>query len=232
MSFIRRILSRAAVAGIVPVIAAAQPLGKVVVTPYVGAYAPNTTVASRNEVSGTTAIAASVEHRNAVALGATASYWFAPRFSFEIEGLYAFSDVTTKFATREPGVTTESSIGRKNAGMILGAAKLMIGLFPQTSEFQLRLGVGPAIITRVGSAYRANAEGQLTGRTDFGGAISLCTKVPVGSGVALRLRVEDFMYQARLGWKDKLDPSESYSFDKRFQSDFVLSAGLQIGVMR
>ena len=232
MSVLSRVLSFAVVAGIVPVIAAAQPLGKIVVTPYVGVYAPNNTVARRNEVGGTTAIAASVEHRNAVALGATTSYWFAPRFSVEVEGLYAFSDVSTKFVTREPGVTTESSTGRKNAGLILGAAKLMVGLFPQTSEFQLRLGVGPAIITRVGSAYRSSAEGQVTGRTDFGGAISLCTKVPVGSGVALRLRVEDFMYQARLGWEDKLDPSESYSFDKRFQHDFVLSAGLQIGVMR
>ena len=232
MSIVRRTLALAALAAVLPLPTVAQPLGKLVLTPYVGAYAPSTKVARLNEADGGTTFAASAEHKNAFALGATASYWFVPRVGVELGGVYAFSDVTSRFAMQEPGSPGDFSNEVENAGVILGNAKLMVGLFPSTSDFQLRFGVGPAIIQRVGSAYKADAEGRVTGRTDFGGAVSLCTKLPIGTGMALRLRVEDFMYRAKLGWQDKQDPSGSFTFDSRFQNDFVLSAGLQIGLMR
>lgn len=115
---------------------------------------------------------------------------------------------------------------------MIGTAKLMLALFPATADFQLRLGFGPAVISRVGSAYNSRADGQFTGLTDFGGAVSLCTKVPIGQEMALRFRVEHFMYQAQLGWKDYVNPAGNFSFDKRFQHDVVLSTGLQIGLPR
>lgn len=215
MSTLKRLLAFTGVLALVPLVAGAQPLGKFVLTPYVGVYAPTTDVAKVD--LGT------AEQRAGLALGATGSYWFTERAGIEVGGAYAWS----KLRTIDP-VDTFS----ENAGLILGAAKFMYGLFPVTSDFQLRLGVGPAIISRMGSAYKSDEEGSITGKTDFGGAVSLCTKIPLGRGMALRLRAEDYMYQAKLGYRDKLNPLDSFTADERFQHDFILSAGLQIGLPR
>jgi hypothetical protein len=227
----RRLASIAASFALVPVAAGAQPLGKVVLTPYAGVYAPLGKVAEYRAVEPDVSLAANAEHQLGFALGANASYWFTPRMGIEAGGLYAWSDVKTAFNAVEQG-QLESFSEKNNAALILATTKFMVGVFPPTSDFQLRLGVGPAIIHRLGSAYKADEEGKITGRTDFGGAVSLCTKIPLGAGVALRLRAEDYMYQAKLAYKDKLDPSDSFNFDKKFQHDFVLSAGLQIGLMK
>lgn len=215
MSTVKRVLSFTAMLALVPLTTGAQPLGKFVFTPYVGVYAPTTDVA-QDALS-------SVEHRAGLALGGTGSYWFTERAGFEVGAAYAWSNLRAI----DPAETAS-----KNAGLILGTAKFMYGLFPATSDFQLRLGVGPAIISRMGSAYQSDAEGSITGKTDFGGAVSLCTKIPLGRSLALRLRAEDYMYQAKLGFKDRLDPSDSFTFDERFQHDLILSVGLQIGLPR
>ncbi|HEY7569013.1 MAG TPA: hypothetical protein VH762_15645 [Gemmatimonadaceae bacterium] len=229
MSVARAATVIAAITVALPTAALAQPLGKIVVTPYVGVFAPNNELAKSSQTDG--AVASRIEQRNALALGATGAYWFAPRASMEVGALYAWSDVRSKFVLNQPG-TSETFYEARNAGVFLGAAKLMLGLFPASSDFQLRLGFGPALIAHVGSAYNGGADGTITGRTNIGGAVSLCTKVPIASRMALRLRVEDYMYQSRLRWKDMSNPADNFKFDKRFQHDFVLSTGLQIGLIR
>ncbi len=231
MSVARKAATLAAITAVLPLTALAQPLGKIVVTPYVGVFAPNTALAEAKHTDGSGAVASRIEQRNALALGATGAYWFAPRASMEVGALYAWSDVRSKFVLNQPGAF-ETFYEARNAGVFIGTAKLMVGLFPATSDFQLRLGFGPALIAHVGSAYNRGADGSITGRTTVGGAVSLCTKVPIASRMALRLRVEDYMYQARLGWKDMSDPAANFKFARRFQQDFVLSTGLQIGLMR
>ncbi|MGH7694015.1 MAG: hypothetical protein ACRENH_03495 [Gemmatimonadaceae bacterium] len=215
----------------VPMTVLAQPLGKIVVTPYVGVFAPNVELARTKHPDGNGLRASSIEQGNGLALGATGTYWFAQRAGIELGALYTWSAMRSTYTLNKPGVS-ETFYESENAGVILSAAKLMVGLFPASSEFQLRLGFGPAVIAHLGSAYNAGVEGTITGRTNFGAAVSLCTKVPIASRAALRLRIEDYVYAARLGWKDGSNPAENYSFDRRFQHDFVLSTGLQIGLMR
>jgi hypothetical protein len=225
-----RNLSLAGAAMLVPLIAGAQPLGKIVITPYAGVYAPVNDVATANAASGEFSMARKANHKPGFALGATGSYWFSPQYGLEVGGLYAWSDLRASGTDVEQG-QSENFSETENAGIVLGTAKFMVALFPQTSDFQLRLGAGPAIITRRGSAYK-DSDGTVTGKTDFGGALSLCTKIPLVSGIALRLRAEDYMYQAKLGFKDRVNPEDNRTFDKKFQHDLVFSAGLQIGLMR
>ncbi|MEW5915171.1 MAG: hypothetical protein AB1762_02145 [Gemmatimonadota bacterium] len=229
MQIFSRMLSVAGVLALVPLIASAQPLGKIVITPYAGVYAPVNDIAKANIPDGSFSIAGKAEHKLGFALGATGSYWLTPRYGFEVGGLYAWSDLKTAISSTQQGDFESNET--ENAGVIFGTAKFMVALFPQTSDFQLRLGAGPAIITRRGSAYK-DPDGTVTGKTDFGGAVSLCTKIPLVSGMALRMRAEDYMYQAKLGFKDRVDPADNITFDKKFQHDFVFSVGLQIGLMR
>jgi hypothetical protein len=231
MSLFRKTISIAGAVVLMPLLASAQPLGKIVITPYAGVYTPVNDVAKVNMASGGFSLAGKAEHKPGFALGATGSYWISPRYGFEVGGLYAWSDLKASLNTVDQG-EFESFDESDNAGLILGAAKFMVAVLPQTSDFQLRLGVGPAIISRVGSAYKTDDEIKITGKTDFGGAVSLCTKIPLASGVALRLRAEDYMYQAKLGVRNRFDPASSFDFDKKFQHDFIFSAGLQIGLMR
>jgi hypothetical protein len=231
MSIARKATAIAAIAAVVPLAALAQPLGKIVVTPYVGVFAPNVELAKIKQTDGSGSLASRIEQLNGLALGATGAYWFAQRAGIEVGAVYARSNVRSTFVLNQPG-EFETFYETENAGLILGAVKLMVGLFPTTSDFQLRLGVGPALIAHVGSAYRADAERTITGRTNVGGAVSLCTKVPIANRMALRLRIEDYMYSAELGWTDKASPVDKFKFDRRFQHDFVLSTGLQIGLMR
>ena len=232
MSIIRTAAAIATISFAVPHTAAAQPLGKIVVTPYVGVFAPNNEAAKSKLVESAPGRPIVLERGNGLAIGATGAYWFAPRRSVEVGAVYAWSDLRSTFALSEAGQPRARYYDSRNGGQFLGAAKLMLGLFPAPSGFQLRLGVGPAVIAHIGSAYGSDVNGVVSPRTNIGAAVSLCTKVPLAERLALRLRVEDYMYQSRLRWKDAGNPAATYTFDRRLQHDFVLSTGLQIGLMR
>ena len=175
MSIVRRVVSFTVGVALVPLTAGAQPLGKIVVTPYVGAYAPANELAKMRAHAVGSAVAANVAQRNGLALGATGALWFAPRVSVELGALYVWSDLSSEFAFSQPGSLGTAVPVVDNAGLLMGAAKLMVGLFPATSDFQLRFGAGPAIITRMGSAYKADAR-EDHGSHGFWGALSLCPK--------------------------------------------------------
>src|SRR5205085_256041 len=84
-------------------------------------------------------------------------------------------------------------------------------------------GGGPALITRSGSAYKETV-GRDVGLTDFGAAVSLCTRYSFTPNIGLRFRAEDFIYRAKLGYENSANPSENLTLGARTQHDFVLSA--------
>lgn len=208
--------------------AVSQTMHRLVVTPYVGAYMPAADVGRASVSENGTSAEFALRHKNTLALGGTASYWLSDRWAVEVGAAYSATDV--KASTSVPfGNGALGISGKEHANLWLGSAKAMVNLMPAASDFRLRFGFGPAVISRAGKAYRSDSETSVSGKTSYGGAFSLCTRVPVRGPLALRLRAEDYLYQSNLKIRDKGDPSASMSFGRRTQNDFVLSAGLQIG---
>jgi len=220
-----------AAAMITPAQARGQLSGKFVVTPYVGAYLPSTDLARINVGAGANFVNAAIKHQSTAAFGANASYWLNDRFAIEGGLLYANTDLKGSMLTNENGALTTTPLA-DHANVWLGSTKLMIQVLPQESDFNLRFGIGPALITRNGSAYKSDVEGKVTGLTDFGAAMSLCSRLALSPNVGLRLRVENYMYKAKIGYESFGSPSNSLAFDSRTQNDFVLSAGLQFFLNR
>ena len=209
----------------------AQPARRLIVTPYAGVYTPTTSLARVGAAGGGASASLNLKQKTAAALGGNVSYWFTERTAVEVGAAYAFSDA--KASARIAGTGNEfAGAASQNAYALLASAKLMVGLLPSTSPFNLRFGVGPALVTRGGSAYKADANGKFSGLTDVGAAASLCTKIPITKAVGLRLRGESFMYTAKLRFEDPVDPTNNFRFDSRFQNDLLFSAGLQIGFWR
>ena len=220
-----------AAAMVAPAPARAQLAGKFVVTPYVGAYLPSTDIAKVNLAVPGTSLDAGLKHQTAAAFGANASYWLNDRFAIEGGVLYSSSDLKGTVALNEPAGFTAMSVA-DHANIWLGSTKLMVQVLPQDSPFNLRFGVGPAIISRNGSAYKSEGGDKITGLTDVGAAMSLCSRLALTPNLGLRLRVENYMYKARLGYESSVSPSDNYKFDSRMQNDLVLSAGLQVFLNR
>ena len=215
----------------VPTVAGGQTTRRLVITPYAGVFAPTTSLAKVGAAIGGESANLTLKQKSAFALGANASYWFTERTAVELGAAYAFSDAKATAAlnsTSEQFFLNQS----QNAYAVLASAKLMVSMLPSTSPMSLRLGVGPALVTRGGSAYKSDEEGKFTGLTDVGGAFSLCTKIPITKLVAVRLRGESFMYSAKLRFEDPADPTNNFRFDSRFQSDLLFSAGLQFAFGR
>jgi outer membrane protein W len=227
-----RALIRAGVAAVILVglssaNAAAQMSGRIVLTPYAAAYVPSNDLVKASAVGGGLSVVGNAKHQAGFAYGLNGSYWLNDRTAIELGGAYAFSDVKGSLLTSDVGGVTSGS-SSENAHVIFGSAKVMFHLLPPDSKFNLRLGVGPAIISRGGTAYKSDAEGKVTGLTDVGAAMSLCSRIPLAKDVGIRLRAENYLYQAKLKFVDKLDPSGSFAFDSRIQNDFIFSAGVQL----
>ena len=227
---LRRLASLVAAVVIGPSLASAQLSGAVIVTPYVGVYTPTNDVARLGLGSGGTSVNIAAKHQSAAAFGANLSYWLNDRFGLEGGAVYSGSHLKSNGRIDEPAGTTFES-NSEQAHVWLGSAKLMMQLMPTESDFNLRLGFGPAIISRGGSAYAADASGKVTGLTDVGAALSLCTRIPLMSNVAVRLRAEDYMYESKMHWA-ATNPSEDINFKQRTQHDFIFSAGLQLFLNR
>jgi outer membrane protein W len=225
MSTVRIVALAGVAAAIVAVAPArAQLGGKFVVTPYVGAYLPSADIIKVNLAGGGSAVDASAKHQSAAAFGANASYWLNDRFAIEGGFLYAGSDLKGTLALNESGTLSAGTL-TDHANVWLGSTKLMVQLLPSESNFNLRFGIGPAIINRSGTAYKSNDGSKITGLTNFGAAMSLCSRFGITPNLGLRLRLENYMYKAKLGYEEVGTPG--YTFDARMQNDLVLSAGLQ-----
>jgi hypothetical protein len=210
----RLILSASALAilAAMPRVTAAQLAGTTILTPYAGAYAPTNDLATGRFVG---------KQKAAFVYGISGSAWMTDRFGLEAGAAYALSDVTGS-------VTTLSQSRASGAHVWLGSVKLMTQLLPPTSRYNLRLGLGPAVISHGGDAYQADSKGEITGLTDVGAAMSLCTRLPLTSSVSLRLRAENYLYQARLRYEDRIVRSNNISFDSKVQNDLMFSVGLQL----
>jgi hypothetical protein len=217
-------IGSAAVLG--PANAPAQLAGKFIVTPYVGAYVPSADLVQTSLAAGGVSAAMSARHRSSVAFGSTGSFWITDRVALEGGLLYSSSALKSEGFINEGGNLTPGS-GRDNANVWLGSAKLLFQLLPPESDYNVRLGFGPALITRNGSAYKSDAEGSFTGLTDIGAVMSLCTRLRLTDNFSLRLRGEDYLYQANLGFKDATT-GQSISFGERRQNDVVVSLGFQM----
>jgi hypothetical protein len=206
--------------------AAAQQTGSVILTPYVALYAPTAGLFGAREVAGPYATSLSGRHDPAFATGVNGSYWFTHRLGMEVGGAYAWSDVKA-LGSLSNGATTLPLSARRDAHVILGSAKAMVNLLPTWSMYNLRFGVGPAVISRGGSIYQRNELGEFTHLTDVGVATSLCSRIPLARDLFLRVRAESYMYTAKLQYRDPTDPTATYDFTSRSQHDVLLSAGVQ-----
>lgn len=231
MSTTRIILGAGLLLSVLAPVAGAQPKRTWVFTPYVGVFVPANDVAKLSAEAGGMSAAMTAKHDNALALGANASFWLTERSAIEAGGAYAFSHLGGNFRIDE-GTGTTAGTANEHAFVTMGTLKFMYALLPAGSERQVRFGIGPAVIYRGGTAYKADADGTVLGRTNVGGAASLCTRFQLAGPLSLRLRAEDYMYQARLKFRDAADPSGNFTFDRRFQNDFIFSAGLQVGIGR
>ena len=221
------LLATAAVVGLLGARAAdAQANRRIVVTPYAGVFVPNTKVAQFRSEAGGTDHVVGIRQQSALALGANASYWFNNVTGMEVGGAWAFSDARPSGGlwNEVPGslATTES------ARVLFASAKLMLNLVPFSERTALRFGVGPAIISHGGSAYQADEGGTFKGLTDFGGAVSLCSKIPLTDFLGLRLRAESFIYSSKFRFENATSPADDVEFAAKIQNDFIFSAGLQM----
>jgi hypothetical protein len=207
-------------------IAGAQAERRIVVTPYAGVFVPATRVAHiRSDIGGIDHVIG-IRQQSALALGANVSYWFSNLTGLELGGAWAFSDAqpTSGFSSVFPGALN----GTESARVLFASAKLMLNLIPFTERRALRFGVGPAIISHGGSAYDSGANGKFSDLTDFGGAVSLCSRLPMTDFLSLRLRAESFIYSSKPRFEGTAVPQGNYEFAARIQNDFIFSAGLQM----
>jgi len=214
-----------------PTVVAAQMAGGVVVTPYAGVYVPTNDMVKVGMSGGGTSIDASIKHQPALVSGVNLSYWLTDRIGLEGGAAYTKSGVKGNMLVENTGGSSFQQAS-EYAHVWLGSAKMMVQLLPPTSEFNLRLGFGPSIISHAGTAYGSDSEGNVTGRTDIGGVLSLCTRLPMSNKFAVRLRAEDYMYSGKIGYKSTVSPTDNINFDSRFQHDLVFSAGLQLFLNR
>jgi hypothetical protein len=206
-----------------PSMAVAQLSGSVIFTPLVGAFVPTNDISAAQVVNHGIARAVRARQQPGMAMGATGSVWMTDRLGVEIGALYAPS--------RLKGIATENQTGltvtdKQGTNVWLSSAKLMLQMLPATSSYNLRLGLGPAVIHRGGSAFDIDADGQFDGLTDVGAAMSLCTRIALTNSLGLRLRAENFLYQSKLGFESRA-AGGNIAYDSRLQNDMVFSIGLQ-----
>lgn len=202
----------------------AQLSGRLVVTPYLGAYLPTNSVMRGGFTAPGTTVSMNARHDGAPATGANVSYWMNERFAIEVGGLYSSGDIKGEGLINQAGTPTAMTI-QDHGHVWTGSAKLMMQLLPPDNPLNLRLGVGPALISRGGAAYKEDIDGKFTGLTNAGAAVSLCTRFFVTNALGLRLRVEDYIYRSKLRFESP--NASSLQFDPRTQHDVLLSFGLQ-----
>lgn len=204
-------------------LAGAQLAGKVILTPYTGAYSAQNAFAVS---SGNSLFNGSLKQQTGWVNGANVSYWFTDRVALEGGAAFTSSDVKGALTQREPDQPIRHDF-LEGSRIWMTSAKLMVQLLPQTSKFNMRLGAGPAVISRSGKAYDADTFGEFSNLTSVGAVFSACTRIPLNDDVGLRVRLENYTYGAEPKYKEWRRSSVT-TFDSKSQSDFVFSMGLQL----
>ncbi len=194
--------SRAAVAGLVLGLSALAPgavraQGSTALTLFGGVYTP------LGEDIDLGAVGGSVERNNSFAGGARLGFWGPGILGLEVTGAYSPAKVHVA-----GGVINED----RNLNAFFGSAKLMLGISPKLAPVGFHVGAGPAVIRR-GEDVTAQSESQ----TDFGVVVGGGVRLPMSTGIAVRIDAEDYIYKSNFGGNDET------------RNDLVLSAGLSFG---
>jgi hypothetical protein len=185
------LLLAAAVTAIAPGKAEAQ--GGVNLVPWAGAYIP-----TRNSVSD---LDNALSRDVSVIGGARLTFWGTGHLGFEATGGYA------------PAKISGETINETNQNLLLASARLLLALSPVTNRVGFYLAGGPALVTRGKNPFDDDRSS-----TDFGATLGAGFRFGLGErgNTALRLDLEDYMYNGDFGGGDK------------FQNDLVASLGLSI----
>ena len=186
------ILAAAALSTAVPAKAVAQGVDLV---PWAGAYIP-----TRNSVSD---LDNALSRDVSVVGGARLTFWGSGHLGLEAVGGYA------------PAKISGENINETNQNMLLAAGRLLLALSPADSRVGFFIAGGPALITRGKNPFDDDRSS-----TDFGANVGAGFRFGLGqnNATALRLDLEDYMYNGDFGGGDK------------FQNDLVASLGLAIPI--
>ena len=184
------ILAAAALSAAVPVKAVAQGVDLV---PWAGAYIP-----TRNSLSD---LDNALSRDVSVVGGARLTFWGSGHLGLEAVGGYA------------PAKISGETINETNQNMLIAAGRLMLALSPADSRVGFFIAGGPALITRGKNPFDDDRSS-----TDFGANVGAGFRFGLGqsNSTAIRLDLEDYMYNGDFGGGDK------------FQNDLVASIGLAI----
>lgn len=186
------ILAAAALSAAVPAKAVAQGVDLV---PWAGAYIP-----TRNSISD---LDNALSRDVSVIGGARLTFWGSGHLGFEAVGGYA------------PAKISGETINETNTNLLVAAGRLMLALSPADSRVGFYIAGGPALLTRGNNTFDDDRS-----HTDFGANVGAGFRFGLGqsNAAALRLDVEDYMYNGDFGGGDK------------FQHDLVASLGLAIPI--
>ena len=189
-------------------------------TTFAGAYLPANEFAEYAPAGSSGKL--TLKQQTGFAIGLNGSRWFGRRFG--VEGTFGYVMADVKASESGPGgsasETTESYL-------VQTAAKLLFRLTP-FRRTEMYLGAGPALFFSGGDPEFNGATVERD--TEFGGAATFGTRVPLNQSVALRLGVDGYFYPAKAELRNLGVDNETLKFDSRFQSDFVLSAGLSFAL--
>jgi hypothetical protein len=174
----------------VPAKAVAQGVSLV---PWAGAYIP-----TRNSVSD---LDNALNRDVSVIGGARLTFWGSGHLGLEAVGGYA------------PAKISGETINETNQNLLVAAGRLMLALSPADSRVGFYVAGGPALITRGKNPFDDDKSS-----TDFGANVGVGFRFGLGqnNATALRLDLEDYLYNGDFGGGDK------------FQNDLVASLGLAI----
>jgi len=186
------ILAAAALSAAVPAKAVAQGVDLV---PWAGAYIP-----TRNSVSD---LDNALSRDVSVIGGARLTFWGSGHLGLEAVGGYA------------PAKISGETINETNQNLLVAAGRLMLALSPADSRVGFFIAGGPALVTRGKNPFDDDRSS-----TDFGANFGAGFRFGLGqnNASALRLDLEDYMYNGDFGGGDK------------FQNDLVASLGLAIPI--
>jgi hypothetical protein len=186
------ILAAAAVSAAVPARAVAQGVSLV---PWAGAYIP-----TKNSISD---LDNALSRDVSVIGGARVTFWGSGHLGFEAVGGYA------------PAKVAGETINETNTNLLVAAGRLMFALSPTTNRVGFYVAGGPALLSRGKNPFDNDKSS-----TDFGANIGAGFRFGLGqsNNTALRLDVEDYMYNGDFGGGDE------------FQNDIVTSLGLSIPI--
>lgn len=153
-------------------------------------------------------------------LGGRLVAWWSKAVGWEFGFAYAQSTMEAK---TEDGVDRCGQAGRQcGANVWYASSKILLRFAPQTYRgWQVFGGAGLAVTGHVGEFWE---EGEAL--TDLGGVFNVGGSLDLSRILAIRVDVEDYLYQFEPKLKD--DPTVGSVETSKLQNDLVISAGLVI----